>query len=149
MKLRPKVFFIVLIVLFPALLSCGKKGPPFLREKGVPLAVSELQAEWKNGGVALTGHVASPQGQKKDTSHIIGCRIYHAWYAPGQSPCESCPIDFPVHQDIREKVITKAGFSCLVPLQRKKGSYFFEVRLIGPNRAIGPPSNRAKLTLDD
>ena len=148
MRLDRALLFVVLAAMFLALTACGKKGPPFLPERKIFSRVEQLQAELENGVVELKGHIAPPQARKKDTSDITGCRIYHTWYALDNPPCEDCPIEFPDHQDITGEVNTGAGFSCQVPVKKRKGIHFFEVRLLGRRGAIGPLSDRAKLIVD-
>ena len=139
---------IVIAAMFLALTACGKKKPPFLPEKKIFSRVEQLRAELGNGVVELKGHIAPLQAREKDTSDIIGCRIYHTWYALDNPPCEGCPIEFPDHHDITGEVITGTEFSCQTPVKERKVIHFFEVRLLGRKGAIGPLSDRAKLIVD-
>lgn len=143
---RSALFLIVIAAMLLALTACGKKGPPFLSEKKIFSRVEQLRAEFENGVVELKGHIAFPHPREKDTSDITGCRIYHTWYALDNPPCEDCPIEFPDHRDITGKVNTGTGFFCQVPVKKRKGIHFFEVRLLGQKGAIGPLSDRAKVT---
>jgi len=148
LRLDKAIFLVVIAAMFLALSACGKKGPLFLSEKKIFSRIEPLQAEFENGGVELKGNIAPSQAREKDTSDIIGCRIYHTWYALDNPPCEGCPIEFPDHRDITGEVITDAGFSCEVPVKKRKGIHFFELRLLGPKGTTGPLSDRAKLIVD-
>ena len=136
-------FLAVLMVLLP---NCGKKGPPFLTESKLSLRVDQLKGEWKNGLVLLKGYV---QGEDKIISSVTGCRVYHAWYPTDNPPCEGCPIEMSDFKKINEKIISGDRFSCEIPGVEKKGIHFFEVRLMGKDEVLGPPSGKAKLRIDD
>ena len=127
--------------------SCGKKGPPFLPKRSIPFKVEALNSERRDGVIILKGKIVATGRQKKDISNIMGCKVYHAWYAPGDEPCKGCPIEYNIFGEIRGEVIIREGFFCRVPGIKKKGIHFFEVRLIGREGTIGPRSNRAKLEL--
>lgn len=149
MNRERRVFsFIIGVVLLLSLLACGKKGPPFLPEREMPFVVTQLRGEWKDGVVVLNGPVAVLRGRKADTSDVMGCRIYHVWYAFEHVPCEGCPIDYPGHQDVKAEVLMGKEFFCRVPMEKKMGIHFFEVSLIGRKGALGPLSNRIKLTIN-
>jgi hypothetical protein len=148
LKRDRKICFLVFGAIFLAVLSCGKKGPPFLPNKILDLKVDQLRCEWENGDVILKGQVVPLLGQEKDMSGVIGCRVYHAWYAPGDSPCKGCPIEYRVWKEIRGEVITGEGFYCRVPWIKEKGIHFFNVILIGQKGMISPPSNKAELVVN-
>ena len=144
---RLPVFFLaalaaVVMVLLPA---CGKKGPPFLPEKKLVIKVDRLTGKWENGKVRLEGYIG---GDDKRRSDVTGCRIYHTWYPMDNPPCEGCPIEMADFRDIKEMEISGDLFTCEIPGVKKKGVWFFELRLIGRNGALGPPSERVKVTID-
>ena len=147
MKRRHRLFLVILGLVLPVVLACGKKGPPFLPERVIPYRVQELTAELKNGTVFLRGRVAGLEAQEKDRSRITGCRIYHAWYAMEKSPCDECPVDYSDVLEIEDEVVRGEDFSCEAAVKKKKGVHFFEVRLTGKDEAVGPPSNRTKLII--
>ena len=149
MKRQQGRFLVIFGLVFLVLLACGKKGPPFLPERNIPLKVQQLTGEWKNGTVFLKGKVAAFRGQNRDRSEVKGCRVYHAWYALEKPPCEGCPVDYSGYREINDEVLRGEGFLCELSVNTKKGIHFFEVRLIGRNGVIGPSSNRLKLTIDD
>jgi len=132
-----------------ALMSCGKKGPPFLSKTDMPLKVEQLKGQWTNEAVLLHGSIPALKGQKKDTPGVTGCRVYHTWYSLKNAPCEGCPIDYPGFQEIKGEILAGEGFMCEVFVKKKEGIHFFEVRLIGPKGEVGPPSNRVKLTTEN
>jgi predicted small lipoprotein YifL len=139
----------ILGVVSLALMSCGKKGPPFLPKTDMPLKVEPLKGQWTNEAVLLQGNIPALKGQKKDKPGVTGCRVYHAWYSLKNPPCEGCPIDYPGFQEIRGEILAGEEFMCEVFVEKKEGIHFFEVRLIGPKGEVGPPSNRVKLTSEN
>ena len=136
-------FLVALMALLP---NCGKKGPPFLTKSKLSLRVDQLKGEWENGRVLLKGYV---RGENKVISSVTGCRVYHAWYPMDNPPCEGCPIEMAGFKEIKEKVVSGDRFNCEVPDVEKKGIHFFEVRLMGRDGAVGPPSDKVKLRIDD
>ena len=136
-------FAAVLMVLLP---GCGKKAPPFLPEKKFPLRVDQLEGKWEKGRVVLGGYV---RAEDKELSHVKGCRVYHSWYPVDDPPCETCPIEMAGFEVIKEKVVSDNRFNCEILDAKKKGIWFFEVRLIGRNGALGPPSDKVKLRIND
>lgn len=148
MKRDRKICLVVFAAIFLAVLSCGKKGPPFLPNKILNFRVDQLRGEWENGDVVLKGQVVRLWGQKEDMYDVIGCRVYYAWYAPGDSPCRGCPIEYRVWKEIRGEVITGEGFYCRVPWIKKEGIHLFNVSLIGKKGMISPPSNKVELVVD-
>jgi predicted small lipoprotein YifL len=147
LKLKKGRFLVIFCLVFPVLLACGKKGPPFLPESNITLTVRELSAQWKNGTVFLVGRIADFRGEKRERSQIRGCRVYHAWYALEKQPCDGCPVDYSGYREINDEVLRGEEFFCEVTLNKKEGTHFFEVRLIGQGGAAGPPSNRTKLII--
>jgi len=138
---------VLFCVVFLALMSCGKKGPPFLSKTDMPLKVEQLNGQWTNDAVLLKGNIPALKGKKNGTPGVTGCRVYHTWYSLENPPCEGCPIKYPGFQEIRGEILSGEEFLCEVFVEKKKGIHFFEVRLIGPKGAVGPPSNRVKLKI--
>ncbi|MDY6972204.1 MAG: lipoprotein [Thermodesulfobacteriota bacterium] len=139
-------FYILLgVALILSLSDCGKKGPPFLPRGDMSFFVTQLKGEWEDGAVVLTGRVQVLRGRKAEISDVIGCRVFHVRYAFDHAPCESCPIDYPDHRDIKGEVIVGEKFYCVVPMKNQVGVHYFEVRLIGRKGAIGPLSDRLKV----
>ena len=136
-------FAAVFMVFLPA---CGKKGPPFLPERKFTIKVDRLTGKWDNGKISLEGYV---KGDDKRRSDITGCRVYHAWYTKDNPPCEGCPIEMRDFKEIKEKVVSGDRFKCEVIDVDKKGIWFFQVRLVGRNGAVGPPSERVKVVIDN
>jgi len=133
----------ILISLSPA---CGKKAPPFVPEKKLTAKVDRLTGTWKNGEVRLEGYIADDDKRRSDVS---GCRVYHAWYPAQHPPCEGCPIEMTGFKEITDARVSGDRFVCDIPGVEKKGLWFFEVRLIGGSGAVGPPSERIKLKIED
>ena len=136
----------LLVALMTVLPNCGKKGPPFLTKSKLSLRVDQLKAERENGRILLKGYV---RGEDKIVSGVIGCRVYHAWYTMDNPPCEGCPIEMAVFKEIKEKVVSGDRFNCELLDVEKKGIHFFEVRLMGRDGEVGPPSDKTKLMIDD
>jgi predicted small lipoprotein YifL len=134
---------------FLALMSCGKKGPPFLPKTDMPLKVEQLKGQWTNEAVLLQGSIPALKGQKRGSPGVTGCRVYHAWYSLKNAPCEGCPIKYSGFQEIRGKILAEEEFLCEVFVEKKQGIHFFEVRLLDPKGEVGPPSNRVKLIIED
>ena len=139
--MRWKWLFPALMVLLGlTLISCGKKGDPFLpppQEEG--LRVTGLIGEWNGDFVLLSGRVREPM------SESAGLRAYYAAYPLDQAPCEGCPIQYQGFQSFGLEVIKGNRFSCRVADIRPGNVYFFEARLLGPGGGLGPPSNRVQV----
>ncbi len=144
---RQQLFFVVLGLVFLALVACGKKGPPFLPESNMSYRVQGLTVEQKNGTFFFRGRIAALGGQKSAGSQVKGCRVYHTWYDLEKPPCDGCPVDYSGYREINDEVLRGEDFFCELTLNKKRGIHFFEVRLIGQSGAAGPPSNRIKLTI--
>lgn len=140
---------IVLLVLLGMLLilplSCGKKGPPFLPRKTTSLKVEGLKGTWSGDGVRLTGTVPAFKKRNAGAPASIRCRIYHVRYDLEAPPCEGCPISFPRYRVVKGRISAEKTFSCRFPVDREDGIHYFQVRLIDPEGAVGPPSDRAAL----
>ncbi len=143
-----KIVVIILLSILFAITGCGKKGPPFLPEKDISLRVARLSADWKDGTFHLQGGIAGSQDEMDASSNIKGCIIFYAFYPADSPPCEGCPIDYTVLKEIEDTVINEGQFLCNVPRERKKGIYFFKVRLIGREGETGPYSDSAKLVIE-
>jgi hypothetical protein len=130
------------MVLFPA---CGKKGPPFLPGKTLEARVDPLTGKWVDGEIRLEGTIEGPD----KGSDITGCRISHAWYPEDQFPCEGCPVEMVEYTGVVEATISGNQFVCVIPAAQKKGIWFIGVRLTGSRGAVGPPSQRVKIIIDD
>jgi hypothetical protein len=143
------MFFLGFCLSFPATFGCGKKGPPVLPDRELPFYVQRLKADMKNGTVFLTGNVVAPEIEEGSEAPLItGCRVYSSCFALNAAPCEGCPIDYKLHKELRWEG-SGEDFECKLMDISEKGIYFFKVRLLGPNHAIGPPSNQVKLIIDE
>jgi hypothetical protein len=123
--------------------TCGKKGPPFLPREPMRISVQDLKAERVGGEVALTGRLTYPPGMEKGLPEVFAYRIQHAWYPLESPPCEGCPIDFMGFQVIEVDGVQGPLFRARVPLPEREGFFFFNVRLVGRQEVLGPPSNNA------
>ncbi len=140
---------IIILAVLLASVACGKKGPPFLPKPVISKRVEQLKAERENENAVLKGQIVEAKDQEKNTSYVVGCRVYHAFFTLENPPCQGCPIEYQAYNDIEEEVITEDEFSCMVRGIKKKGIHFFKVRLIGPQGEMGKFSNRAKLIIED
>jgi len=119
-----------------ALISCGKKGDPFLPATQGDGRVTGLKGEWNGEYVLLTGRTREAMREG------AGIRAYYAAYPLDQPPCEGCPIEYQGYESFGREVMGKSGFSCRITEIQTGNIYFFEVRIIGPGGSLGPPSNR-------
>lgn len=110
----------------------------------MPLAVRDLKAEWDDGEVVLTGHIATPAGEEALLEDVAAYRVYHAWYPPESPPCEGCPIEYTGYEP-RPLKGAQGEFHARFPVAKRRGIFFFEVRLVGIRGALGPASNTVKL----
>jgi hypothetical protein len=149
LKREVRLSFIISGLILFHLVSCGKKAPPSLPERGFPLAVRALTGEWENDFVRLEGNVASRNEEEVKASDVVGCRIYHAGYDLENSPCEGCPIDFQMFEEIKGTVVEAGKFQCRVSGIEKKGIHFFKVRLLARKGVLGPSSNVAKVVAEE
>jgi hypothetical protein len=136
-------------IIFLAVVACGKKGPPFLTERKPPLKVAHLTGEWKDGVVYLIGDVAPRGGKDGHDPKASGCIVYHARYDLITPPCEGCPIEYGVLEEIPAGVVRADKFRCQLREMRTQGIHFFKVRLLGPKGTLGPFSNSVKILVDD
>lgn len=136
------LFSAILLAFFPA---CGKKGPPFLPEKRLAARVEGLTGKWVDGTIRLEGSI---EGDDKGLG-ITGCTVYHAWYPSDKPPCEGCPIKMVVATEGVQTTFAKGRLSCEIPVTETKGIWFFDVRLTGSDGALGPPSERITLQVED
>ena len=149
MKLERVLPLFVFGVIFLALLACGIKRPPFLPERSMPFKVKQMTGEWKDGGVYLKGHVAPRNDEDGNAPDALGCTVYHAQYDLENPPCEGCPTEYGILEEIKADVITEDRFHCQFPRIKTKGIHFFKVRLHGPKGTLGSSSNGVRILIDD
>ncbi len=144
-RIRAILWCLLILAVFTASIpACGKKGPPFLPEKRSEVKVGQLTGKWVDGRISLEGTI---EGTDKG-SDVTGCRIYRAWYPEGHSPCEGCLIEMAEFTDKVETTVSGDRFACVVPVAENEGIWFLEVCLIDSRGAVGPPSERVKVTMD-
>lgn len=136
-------------IIFLAVVACGKKGPPFLPETTPPLKVIHLTGEWKDGVVYLKGDVIPRSGKDGNDPDASGCIVYHTRYDLINPPCEGCPIEYGVLEEITAGVIKADRFRCQLRQIQTQGIHYFKVRLLGPKGTPGPSSNVVKILIDD
>ena len=125
--------------------SCGRKGAPFIPQKEFHPSVTNLKSERVKGYFHLTGDLLGSDHSKEAGASIMGCRVYYAEYPKDKPPCADCPIEYRGYHGFGPEVITEKGFSCKVPEKTKGQIYFFKVYLMGPEGAMGPPSNSVQV----
>lgn len=128
--------------------ACGKKAPPFLPQKDVPVRVSDLKGEWSDGNIVLKGTISGLKNTKKAKDQVKGSRVYYGQYPLGSPPCDDCPIEYQGYQTFGSEVISEERFRCKLPVKAGGQIYFIEVHLIGPKGTLGPPSNRIKVVVE-
>lgn len=144
MRRVPLRVLLMIALVLPYLGACGKKGPPVLTRGTIDARIVRLAAEWKNGTVLLQGRI---KHLDQVPGEISGCRVYHTRYPVRYAPCASCPIDYPGYVELQGDVIAGERFQCKFPVQKTEGIHFFELRLSDESGALGPPSNRVRLTV--
>jgi len=135
---RILLFFLITAILAGLMSACGKKGPPFLPEKGHEARARNLTGKWLNGQIKLEGTV---DGTDQDAV-ISGCMIDQAWYPEDAPLCEGCPVKMTALEDAFDVQISGSRFTCLIPVSENRGIWFFQVRLIDGGGAVGPASER-------
>jgi predicted small lipoprotein YifL len=140
------IAWILPLVVLPCLLGCGRKAPPFLPKEAFSTTVRALAGEWQDGLFLLSGSVTDLNGDRTSAA-VRGCRVYHAHFPLEAPPCKGCPIRYEGFREVREAVVTDGRFRCTIELARKAGYHCMEVRLKGPNDALGPPSDRICITV--
>ena len=128
--------------------ACGKKRPPFLPQKKFSVKVADLKGEWAEGYFTLKGHIIGLKGPKKADDLIKGSRVYYGEYPLHDPPCDTCPIEYHGYHEFGPEVITEEGFFCRVPGKVRGRLYYFKVHLIGSEGAVGPSSNRVRVTVE-
>lgn len=84
-----------------------------------------------------------------ETANLVkGARVYYAQYSPEEAPCAECPVAFHEYEVFDQEVIVEGEFLCLMPENEQGKVYFFRVRLIGAEGAMGPPSNTIKIAVE-
>ena len=149
MKLERVLPLFVFGVIFLALLACGIKRPPFLPERSMPFKVKQMTGEWRDGVVYLKGHVAPRNDDDGNALDALGCTVYYARYDLENPPCEGCPTEYGILEEIKADVITEDRFHCQFPRIKTKGIHFFKVRLHGPKGTLGSSSNGVRILIDD
>ncbi len=149
MKLERVLILFVFGMIFLALLACGMKGPPFLPERSMPFKVKQMTSEWKDEVVYLKGRVTPSNDDDGNAPDALGCTVYHAQYDLETPPCEGCPVEYGIFEEIRADVIKEGKFHCQFPRMKTKGIHFFRVRLLGPKETLGPSSNGVRILIID
>jgi len=144
MKKAIVTFFLFLTVLF-MVPSCGKKAPPFLRQRE-PLSarVVDLEGKWVGDDIVLRG-IMREEGANPERKTITGLRVYYAEYPLASPPCEGCPLEFEGYRDFGREVLTDGGVEFTVKGKNKERIYYFKAHLMGDKGLVGPPSNIAKV----
>ena len=136
------VFFAGILVL---LSGCGLKRSLSLPQKTIPLHVVGLSGQWKDGAAFLTGKITGGKGGDGSLYAVTGGRVLYAWYPLENPPCEGCPMDYTGYEEVGEEAVTEGAFRAHLQVRRRRGILYFVVRLTGPDNAVGPVSERAKL----
>ena len=150
MKPRPIISLLLCLTTAFFLGSCGKKGPPFVpKKRPIALELKDITVSWVQDGVRFEGKVRGPGADKLRRPHGLKIMIEHAWYGPGQAPCKSCPIVFTNKEVVSGTLGKGRSFSCSLPLPKRRGVHFFQIRVVGDNGVLGPVSERLQLVVTD
>ncbi len=122
--------------------GCGRKAPPSLPKKSFDAAVLDLRGVWEDGYVDLRGRISHPELTQ---GAIAGCRVFYVEFPPGETPCDTCPIEFKGYHGFGPEVIGDKDFFCRVPGKGRGLVSFFQVRLAGPEGVLGPPSKTVRV----
>lgn len=148
MNRQPLIGFICFLGILSVTLSCGKKGPPFLPERDFAGGVRDLKGERVDGYILLNGIIYGLKEPIIAKDLIKGCRVFYAQYPPEGEPCPTCPIEYQGYHIFGAEVISGNRFLCKVPARMRRQVYFFTVKLIGPEGAMGPPSDMVKVVVE-
>jgi len=135
---RAVLFFLLTAILASLMCACGKKGPPFLPEKGHEARVENLTGKRVDRQIRLEGTI---EGRARDAV-ISGCTVDQAWYPEDAAPCEGCPVKMRPLEDAFDIAVSGDRFICVIPVSENSGVWFFQVRLIDNRGAVGPRSER-------
>lgn len=124
--------------------ACGKKAPPYLPKKPFTAGIVDLKGKRSGEDIVLEGKIGgvSEAGKEKQ---IAGLRVYMAQYPLEDPPCADCPIDYKNYKDLGPEVIKGEGFEYRLKDTSKDRIYFFRMRIIGSEGALGPPSNQVEI----
>lgn len=125
--------------------SCGKKAAPFLSQEKFLLSVANVKGKWEKDTYILEGGIQGPVVNKATLGSISGCRVYYATYPLDRPPCADCPIEYDGFYGFGPEVVVNDSFTCRFPGQMEGRTIIFNVYLLGPNGAIGPPSDRIQV----
>ena len=136
---------VVMFLFFLTMSSCGVKAPPSLPRQEFSLKVEDLQSEWRDGDLYLSGYINGFEESEGVSDLIKGCRLYYAGYSSKAQPCERCPIDYHGFHEFGREVISRNRLSLKVPEKSIGQVSFFKVHLKGPKGVMGLPSNTVKI----
>lgn len=126
--------------------ACGKKAPPFLPRHPFTVRIEGLGCERAEQGVLLTGKIVGPQAQLKRLARV---RIEHAYYPPGTSPCEGCPLDWTFLTEARVASTLGGERWCFaVPEAFQAGLHYFRVRAVSQRGEMGLPSEASRCVME-
>jgi hypothetical protein len=128
-----KLLSIFFLLLSLALISCGKKGDPFLPVVAEEGRVSILKGESNGENVDLTGRI---QGAMREGSTL---RAYYAAYPLDQPPCEGCPIEYQGFESFDRDSVSGDGFTCRITGIQPGTFTFSRPGSSVPRAGRGPP----------
>ncbi len=142
--IRQGLSLLVATLLLLTLPSCGKKGDPFLPQKGFDARVTDLEGDARESLIVLKGNILYPANGKDP---VRGCRVFYAQYPSESPPCEGCPIEYQGYHPFGPEVIQGKRLLCSIPGIARNEIYFFKAVLVGPGEVQGPPSNVARVAV--
>ena len=143
--IQPGLALMIISVLLLSLPCCGKKGDPFLPQKGFDARVTDLKADAQESFILLEGDVLLAEN---GGNRVTGCRVYIAQYPSESPPCEGCPIEYQSYQSFGPEVFQGKRFSCRIPDIRRNQIYFFKVVLLGAGDIQGSASDFVLVNLE-
>ena len=143
--IHPGLALMIMGVLLLSLPCCGKKGDPFLPQKGFDARVIDLKADPQESFILLGGDVLLPENAG---NRVTGSRVYIAQYPSESPPCEGCPIEYQSYRSFGPEVIQGKRFFCRIPDIERNQIYFFKVILLGAGDIQGSASNFVRVNLE-
>ena len=101
----------------------------------------DLKGERSGDDILLEGKISGVSEPEKDKT-LAGLRVYVAQFPRENPPCADCPIEYKDYKDLGSEVIKGDGFTYRLKGRPADRIYFIRVRIIGPDGALGPPSNQ-------
>lgn len=125
--------------------GCGRKAWPKVAEQGNQMTASELMAYWQGEYGFIEGALVGMEEGKGRGQVFSGFRVYHTAFPISAEPCEGCPIHYTDVSIVTVEADERGRFLIELGGLRRGDVHFFELRALGGDGSVGPPSARVKL----